>query len=781
MKSSIKTLYKTAVVVALLTGLAVASRAQVVIGSWQSAPIPPSPANDEGWFRANGSLGNIGSIFASSNMPVYFDLVTSVASGYAQSLVVHETGYGNVRLAVSLTAGQIAAFTNNNKFNFTFSVQPGSAQYSAGYIQMVQFQYNSSAGGFHNISPPSTSAGFSETGDIGNNSSGQPIFYYSSSAPARQQVVTWDYSSVKTNIVGSSYLQFVFVFQVGGGAPTNIYINNVTLSGAEIPTIIIDQFNPTNNPYAGTNVYALGQITNIYANWFGAAFSNVVWDASNDAQTNANSGSLKITAVFPDSGLGGSGGSQFVVMDKGPGFSYAGINPPITNGIGLLTLECDVRYDTNSPTWITGGGTNYGNLQFGIIPPYTSQDVFGAVTISVTNTGWVHVTLPLNAITDPNQLSFSGIFIKMDGASYGNLQGTTTLWVDNLEITYTNITVVPLPVMAVQKASPSLRIFAGDTSSQYSREEVATVDQNQSWIGGSYPVTYSFTLLSPPGGIGQTHIFLVPVNSTPGANPYGYNGLDYTATNGLWLMLNPGPSAGTVVATVSWKTNLPNANPYATGGNVALIYTNTGVVGTWTLTFSNNNSGAVTGPGGTPHAFTITNGTVATDFANPVVAYFGLQPNSAAAEGQYEDWASITVTGVVGTKENEDFTQETSQDITASGYWRNMSAKATCLAIVPKNVLPAYWLNWTLPAVNYDVGTGTNLLAPGSNNTPGGWMLPEYYNNYTDGNTLPGEAQQGTITWVLVPSTCLPTTDGSQGGVPAKNAFFRLFNPPLPN
>jgi hypothetical protein len=776
MKSSIKTLYKTVAVVALLTGLAVASRAQVVIGSWQSAPIPPSPANDEGWFRASGGLGNLGSIFASSNMPVNFDLVTNVAAGYAQSLVVHEYGYGNIRLAVSLNASQIAAFTNNNKFNFTFSVQPGSAQYSAGYIQMVQFQYNSSGGGFHAITP-STSAGFSETGDTANNSSGQPIFYYYSSAPARQQVVTWDYSSAKTNMVGSSYVQFVFVFQVGGGAPTNIYINNVTLSGAEIPTIIIDQFNPTNNPYAGTNVYALGQITNIYANWFGSAFSNVVWDASNDAQSNTNSGSLEITANF-----GTNGGDQFVVMDKGPGFSYVGINPPITNGIGLLTFQCDVRYDTNSPTWITGGGTNYGNLQFGVIPPYTSQDVFGAVTISVTNTGWVHVTLPLNAVTDPNLISFSGIFIKMDGASYGNLQGTTTLWVDNLEITYTNITVVPLPVMDIQKASPSLRIFAGDTSSQYSREEVATVDQNQSWIGGTYPVTYSFTLLSPPGGIGQTHIFLVPVNSTPGANPYGYNGLDYTATNGLWLTLNPGPSAGTMVATVSWKTNLPNANPYAAGGNIALVYTNTGVVGTWTLAFSNNNSGAVIGPGGTPHAFTITNGTVATDFANPVVAYFGLQPNSTAAEGQYEDWASITVTGVAGTKENEDFTQETSQDITASGYWRNMAAKTNSLAIVPNNTLPAYWLNWTLPATGYDVGTGTNLLAPGSDNTPGGWMLPEYYNDYNTGTTsLPGEAQQGTKIWVLVPSTCLPTLNGQPFGPLAPNGYFRLFNLPLAN
>jgi hypothetical protein len=92
-----------------------------------------------------------------------------------------------------------------------------------------------------------------------------------------------------------------------------------------------------------------------------------------------------------------------------------------------------------------------------------------------------------------------------------------------------------------------------------------------------------------------------------------------------------------------------------------------------------------------------------------------------------------------------------------------------------------YWVSWTLPAANYALGTSTNLLAPGSNNTPGGWMLPEYYNYYNDGNTIPGQSTQGNNVWLLMPSTCLPTVNGSQGGVPAPNAFFRLFNPPLQN
>jgi hypothetical protein len=763
MKSSIKTLYRTAVVVALLTGLAVASRAQVVIGSWQGSSA-------EEWIDNGNGL----SITNTANTNKY-QFVSGAVTGYAKSLKINQAGFNqNLEIDLNTLPGGKAAFAANHTLSFTVSFPASGGVYSSGYSQIYNFTLNCS-GLYTNI------AWSAWTG----NSGSMPDVGYYSSFPGQSITVTWDYSSLLTNsavataLTNSSYLQLSFTSNNGGGAPTNIYMNNVVLAGGINPNlIIVDQFNPTNNPYAGTNIYAAGNITNIYANWFGSAFSNVVWDASNDAQSNANSGSLKIIANF-----GTSGGDQFLVMDKGPGFSYAGINPPITNGIGLLTFQCDVRYDTNSPTWITGGGTNYGNLQFGVIPPYTSQDVIGAVTISVTNTannGWVHVTLPLNAVTDPNLLSFSGLFIKMDGASYGNLQGTTTLWVDNLEFTKTNITVVPLPVLAVQKASPSLRIFAGSTANTYDRAELATIDNNQSWIGGSYPVSYSFNLLSYPANINQTHIFLVPVNTSGQANMGNVSGsvneyIDYQASNGMWLVLQPF-GGGQATASVLWKTNLANANPNQT----ALVFTNPTAIGTWTLTFSNNNSGAVTGPGGASHAFTITNGTVATDFANPLVAYFGLQPNSSTGIGQYEDWGSITVSGVAGVNENDNFTTDTSFN---TGLWNINTYTVplnTCVQLVTTNT--PYWLSWTLPAVNYDVATGTNILAASSDNTPGGWMLPEYYNSYNTGTTpLPGEAQQGSKIWVLVPSTCLPTLNGQPGGTLAPDGFFRLMNPPPVN
>ncbi len=574
MKTS-KLLYRIIAVMALLLGWTAVVEAQTVIGSWQNN-------TGDGW-TDNSSV----SITNTTIYPNKYEFETGVVAGYPQSLGLHETGFGNTRLMINLTSipGAVAAFTNGTQLQFTFSCPPDTGA-GAGFMQLVQFQRNSPGSGFQQITGSWAANGFSETGSTGNDSGGQPIFFFFASSPARSQVVTWDYTSVKSNIMsaGIGYLQLTFVFQTGGGAPTNVLMNNVVLLAPPNPFIIVDQFNPTNNPYAGTNIYANGDITNIYANWFGSAFSNVLWDATMDAQSNPNSGSLKIIANY-----GTNGGDQFTLMDKGPGFTYAGINPPITNGVGLLTFQCDVRYDPSSPTWVTGGGTNFGALRFGVVPPYGPQDYFGTVQVSVTNTGWAHVTLPLNASVDPNLLSIQGLIINEDGASFGNLQGTTTLWIDNMQFTYTNITFVPPPTLTISQPVPAMRLFAGSVG-QFDRQEIASVDQQQSWIGGSYPVSYSFKVLNVPASINQTHIFLIPVNSTPGASPYGYNGVDFTATNGLWLTIG---SSG--IAILSWKVNQPGANAYQVG-TIALTQTNTTAVGTWTLRFTGPSDGTLIGP-----------------------------------------------------------------------------------------------------------------------------------------------------------------------------------------
>ena len=305
----------------------------------------------------------------------------------------------------------------------------------------------------------------------------------------------------------------------------------------------------------------------------------------------------------------------------------------------------------------------------------------------------------------------------------------------------------------------------------YDRVELATVDQNQSWINRT-PVSYSFTLLDYPANIDQTHIFLIPVNSSGGNSMYNNEYIDYQAANAVWLDIQPYAN-GQVTASVLWKTNLPNSNP----NNTLVLLTNSTAIGTWTLKFTSNSHGTVTAPGGNSAPFTITDANIATDFTNPLVAYFGLEPNSGTGIGEYEDWGSVSVSGVSGVNENDNFTTDSSFN---SSLWNINTltvALQTCVQLATTNT--PYWVNWTLPAVNY--GLGTSSAITGSSNTPYPWMLPEYFNFYNDGNNIPGQAAQGYSTWVLVPWTCLPTVNGSQGGTPSPVGFFELFNPPLAN
>src|SRR5579862_6370152 len=93
-------------------------------------------------------------------------------------------------------------------------------------------------------------------------------------------------------------------------------------------TNVVDQFNPSG---ANGFSYSGGQIGQVWANWFGSAFQSLAWDSTSDANSNAASGSMKITANFSGSA------NQFEVYD-----GFNGVNPP-ANGTLYTNFQCDVR------------------------------------------------------------------------------------------------------------------------------------------------------------------------------------------------------------------------------------------------------------------------------------------------------------------------------------------------------------------------------------------------------------------------------------------------------
>ena len=123
---------------------------------------------------------------------------------------------------------------------------------------------------------------------------------------------------------------------------------------------------------------------------------------------------------------------------------------------------------------------------------------------------------------------------------------------------------------------------------------------------------------------------------------------------------------------------------------------------------------------------------------------------------------------------NDNFTTDTA--INTAIWDPSDSAQPASLVLVTTNT--PYWVSWTMPDTGFGGGLATATNVGASTNQ---WMLPEYYNDYADGNYIPGTVLQGNMKWTPIPSTCLPTVDGNpydEGGVASPNAFFKLFNPP---
>ena len=495
---------------------------------------------------------------------------------------------------------------------------------------------------------------------------------------------------------------------------------------------------------------------NPWANWFGLAYYQVVWSSS-DASNNPASGSMEIQSVYPDAGIGGCCGPQFVVYNQNDGISPA-LAGNGAGGVVATNVEFDVRFDPS--TTITSGG-NWPTIEVGTRGVDFNQYDFGTFTLPTTQTNWVHINIPIGA--NASWATIPNVYFKYYNSS---ASGAVTLYVDNIVFNESQVTIAP-PTMAIQKPNNALRVFAGSTANTYDREQLTSIDENQSWVGGTYPVSYSFTLKSFPtptstNQLFRYHVFLVPVNAA-GGNSFSNNEyIEYQAGNNLWLNISA-TNPTNVLAEVAWKTNLPNSNP-----NMEVIsnYFPT-AIGTWTLSFNSATSGTLTAPGASALPFSIADANITADFGNPLVAFFGVQPDSGWGEGQYADVTAIHTAGVAspGAPISSDFTTGASID---TNIWDvSNSALPASLIVVPSS--SAWWLNWNYPDTGFTLETGTNV---GASDSSGAWSTPAYYANY-DTNIF-WQKKMGNNVWSLIPDVALPTVSGMSNGVPSPIGFFRL-------
>jgi len=217
---------------------AVSAHAQYILGSFQGNTDP----TDAGWINqqsGNPITSDSASSFVAGGVPTYPLSLDMSAAGHAGS-------FGYPSLELQFTPAEIAAFNANSYLTFTFSVPSGSS--TAGYSQIYNLAFNSGGTGYFNALSGGNAAATwgtytTATGSTGNNQNGEPNFYFYGGEPALfTETVTFNYASIPNFaalVAGDAgYLQMTFQGNQGGGAPTDMYFNNVELSTGPFGTSV---------------------------------------------------------------------------------------------------------------------------------------------------------------------------------------------------------------------------------------------------------------------------------------------------------------------------------------------------------------------------------------------------------------------------------------------------------------------------------------------------------------------------------------------------------------
>jgi Domain of unknown function (DUF5060) len=183
-------------------------------------------------------------------------------------------------------------------------------------------------------------------------------------------------------------------------------------AAAQTTNYIVDQFD--------SNTAALY----INQDW-GTAVPVITWDDTQNA----------ITTIVSNNPGSGSAKWEVPWTTKGDQIEVArAFNVgAVLNLNSFSTISFDIMFATNSAT---DGSGSYGGLEIDAVPqaagwPSTALAIY---TSSVANgNGWIHVSLPVNAVGDADLDAVTGIGFKIQQSSTGaNLNGTTIFWIDNI-------------------------------------------------------------------------------------------------------------------------------------------------------------------------------------------------------------------------------------------------------------------------------------------------------------------------------------------------------------
>lgn len=517
------------------------------------------------------------------------------------------------------------------------------------------------------------------------------------------------------------------------------------LLGASTPS----KATPLDDTVTYTNKFNVSSDAASWIYWYGINPGNsaMVWDGTVDASNDPNSGSLLFDCTFPASNQQ----AWFGTFHNRYGYD----TDQTHDATKYTNVVFDIKVD---PISVLSTAGTYGDLQLGF---YNGADFgsFANVTIPASAaSGWVHLSMPINP-TVPNLGTVAGIDFRIQSYNnYANPIGRLKFWMDNLKMVVSPVAIPP-PTISSVFTTPvqglNLLSYSGN-GNEFQRTSIAyNTHTGVGWLGSPTPVTYSITITNFPSSIYtnyQAHIFV-----TTGNPPTIYNAAtDYSETNVIFFDVHNNPN-GTGTGNFRYKVNeeQSNSNLFGTeyiGTGSAGTLTNLvapTVLGTWSLTFSQDTNVTINGPGGAALSFSLRPAIVA-NFIEPLNVIFGGQPNRqsdanpTANVGQTVVLSAVGITNGGSVVASDDFTADTAFD---SVNWFKLTADLNAIQLIPAG--SAKWIKWSLPDASFGLQVSTNLAnrnawvsltGPDS----GGVTLQNYTGNGVRNTLLPTSALVGS-------------------------------------
>jgi hypothetical protein len=274
------------------------------------------------------------------------------------------------------------------------------------------------------------------------------------------------------------------------------------------------------------------------------------------------------------------------------------------------------------------------------------------------------------------------------------------------------------------RAKTGLNLFSNGTDANQRSSIEVVAGASAGWVGnatGANPVSYSVTISDyPPAPFNvdyQTHIFITTDNP-----PVYRTTPDDAATNAIILDIRGTPTGAQ--GNFRYKINQPNSSANLTNADNGTVGTLASidvpsVLGTWTITFSNNTDVTLTAPNHASTNFSLS-ATAAAQFdesntalnPTPLSVYVGARPNNAASVGQRVVLDSFQMTGNPAAL-SDTFSTDTALDTTK---WLVVTENQGTVILVPSD--PAVFAGWTVPDGGFGLRTTTQLQ--GANTT---WTL----------------------------------------------------------